>query len=130
MDALTDLSTHLLMHSVCQCQNGGVCSGSTCSCPPGYTGTRCETPCPTSCPAGYYINNCNCGKLYGYAYSLVFSWRKVFDKEVQWEGFIQERIQPVHSLKISVYVAVAPVVGFVAVGSISLPYSALCIFFT
>eukprot|EP00731_Ephydatia_muelleri_P010849 Em0005g1435a len=46
--------------TVCQCQNGGVCSGSTCSCPPGYTGTRCETPCPTSCPAGYYINNCNC----------------------------------------------------------------------
>ena len=43
----------------CKCQNGGSCSGSVCTCPPGYTGTLCA--CPTSCASGYYVNNCTCG---------------------------------------------------------------------
>eukprot|EP00731_Ephydatia_muelleri_P010811 Em0005g1397a len=46
--------------STCLCQNGGTCNGTTCTCPPGYNGTLCETPCPTSCPTGYFFNNCNC----------------------------------------------------------------------
>ena len=51
------------MYSIeCMCQNGGTCSGSVCICPPGYTGTLCETPCPSSCPIGYYLNNCSCGR--------------------------------------------------------------------
>eukprot|EP00731_Ephydatia_muelleri_P019734 Em0012g559a len=49
--------------TACMCNNGGTCSGSSCTCPPGYTGVLCETSCPTSCPSGYYLNNCSCGML-------------------------------------------------------------------
>lgn len=33
----------------CYCQNGGVCIGSNCSCPPGYSGVYCETFTGNSC---------------------------------------------------------------------------------
>eukprot|EP00731_Ephydatia_muelleri_P030527 Em0022g41a len=55
----------------CQCQNGGTCSGSVCTCPPGYTGSMCENACPTSCPTGYYLTNCSCEAHTGNSYSII-----------------------------------------------------------
>ncbi|KAL5459897.1 hypothetical protein EMCRGX_G033285 [Ephydatia muelleri] len=57
--------------STCQCQNGGTCSGSVCTCPPGYTGSMCENACPTSCPAGYYLTNCSCEAHTGNSYGII-----------------------------------------------------------
>ena len=51
--------------SACQCQNGGTCSGNTCTCPPGYSGTLCST-CIRPCSTDKSLNTstCSCGKCY------------------------------------------------------------------
>lgn len=53
-----------LICAACLCLNGGICKGSTCVCPPSYTGQLCGAACAVSCPLGYVLSSsgCNCVK--------------------------------------------------------------------
>lgn len=53
-----------LLALVCNCTNGGLCSGQTCICPSAYTGRFCEKPqCIVPCGRNKHpANNCSCGE--------------------------------------------------------------------
>ena len=53
--------------SVCNCTNGGWCSGHACVCPSAYTGKFCEKPqCIVPCGRNKHpANNCSCGEWGG-----------------------------------------------------------------